>query len=168
VVDFQESMFDFVVSGEQALVAGPKGLVLVSLSGTPSVSALAPIADAAKFGFIGANATAFFYTEDGTSVERRDAVTGAVTTIASGVSVSAADSLWADDDWVYVRVDQGGTSSPAALGRVPAAGGPVETIYEDTARDGIQAVTSDACNVYFVAGPNQDAADPPGLFVLGR
>jgi hypothetical protein len=170
LVEIPDQAFDFVVSGDRALAVGRSTLYLVTLAGIPSVSAVATVADETKFAFVGANATAFFYTEDGTSIERRDAATGDVTTIATGVGVAAVepDSLWADDDWVYVRIDQSGTMFPAALGRVPAAGGPVETIYEDATRDGIQVVTSDACNVYWVAGPAYDASDPPALFVVGK
>jgi hypothetical protein len=169
LVEIPDQALDFVVSGDRALVWARKTLYDVTLTGAPAASAVAMVDDS-KFGFVGANATAFFYTEDRTSIERRDAVSGQVTTIATGVSVAAVepDSLWADDSWVYVRLGQTGTSFPAELGRVPAMGGPVETLYADTTREGIQAVTSDRCNVYWVAGPSFDASEPPALFAVGR
>jgi hypothetical protein len=46
-------------------------------------------------------------------------------------------------------------------------GGPVEVIYDDAAR-GVYAVTSDACNVYWLSGPDYDKNEPSALFARRR
>jgi hypothetical protein len=159
--------FDFIVSGDRALVATPHSLYVASLTGAADVTPAGAV-DFGKLALVGANAEAFFYTPDGASVDRRDAATGEVTTVgASGVGEGAVPR-WADDAWIYFSMGDTVTSSGAELGRVPETGGEVEVIYDDASRDGIDVVTSDACNVYWVAEVDFADSKPAALFVRGR
>jgi hypothetical protein len=159
--------FDLVISGDQALVAADKSLYLVALS-SGEVTSVGSI-EFGKFSLAGANATAFFYTPDGVSIDRRDAATGEVTTVVAGTGsqILSSAALWVDDDSVYFPMGSP-TSGGAKLGRVPATGGEATVIYEDAKRDGIDAVTSDGCNVYWVAGIDFDHSRPSALYARGR
>jgi hypothetical protein len=166
VADIPAYAFDFVVAAGRAFVRAERTLYEVALVEGRGVMDLGPI-DEMNFQFVGANDTAVFYTPDGTSLVRRDAVSGTEQTLANDVDVSGrfGDSMWADDAWVYFRQTHG--ADQEALARVPASGGPVEVIYDDTAR-GVYAVTSDACNVYWLSGPDYDKNEPSALFARRR
>jgi hypothetical protein len=119
-----------------------------------------------KLSLHGANDDALFFTPDGTTLARRDAATGEVTTLAIPLPTHA---FHVDRDHVYTdSVGQTPTSFPAVLTRVPAKGGAPEEVWRDDARNGIQAITTDACNVYWVAGPDYDASAPPAVFARRR
>ena len=60
----------------------------------------------------------------------------------------ADDAMWADDRWVYFR--QPHQASAQVLARVGVAGGDIEVISNGPRA--VFAVTSDACNVYWLAG----------------
>jgi hypothetical protein len=120
-----------------------------------------------EFTLLGSNDQAIFYTPDGSTFARREAGSGAVTSLAVPVPQHA---IWVDRDYLYL--DSLGleppTSFPAVVTRMPAGGGAAEEIYRDHGRNGIQAITGDSCNVYWVAGPDYDQHSPPALFARGR
>jgi hypothetical protein len=118
------------------------------------------------FALYGANDEAIFYTPDGSTLSRREAAGGAVTVLSVPLPVRAS---WVDRDYFYFDSSEVSPPSfPAIVMRIPAKGGPAKQIYRDDARDGVQAITGDACNVYWVAGPDFGTKRPPALFARRR
>jgi hypothetical protein len=54
------------------------------------------------------------------------------------------------------------------LARVPLTGGAVEVLSPDQARHGVNGVVSDACNVYWLAGPSFTDSTAPAVYVRAR
>ncbi len=159
--------YGFVVAGDTGFAttvdSGTRQLHQVSLlDGT--VTPLETVTS--DFELLGANDEAIFYTTDGSTLSRRQVATGVVSTLAVPVPEHA---LWVDNDFLYV--DSAGIappSTPAVVTRFPAQGGAGKEVYRDDARNGVQAITADACNVYWVAGRDYNGPRAPAIFVRRR
>lgn len=116
------------------------------------------------FALVGANDEAIFYTPDGSTLSRRDAADGQVSVLPVKLP---AHATWVDHDWFYFD-EKTPPDFPAVVMRIPARGGAAREIYRSDTRDGIEAISGDACNVYFVAGPDYKAQRAPALFVRRR
>jgi len=159
--------YGFVVAGDVGFVStvesGTRQLHAVSLS-DGGVTALETVSS--DFELLAGNDEAVYYTSNGSALSRREVTSGAVSALAVPVPQHAR---WVDHDFLYV--DSAGVaplSSPAVLTRFPAKGGAGKEIYRDDARNGIQAITGDACNVYWVAGRDYDTFRAPAIFARRR
>jgi hypothetical protein len=102
---------------------------------------------------LGLNDTALFYSPDGTTIVRRDRTSGTEAMLVSGAAllpdVGAGHTGWADTTWLYYVT--GLAAAPQSLRRTPVAGGPSEVLWDDPEHPPTGAVTTDACNVYWLA-----------------
>jgi hypothetical protein len=156
------------------VLAGNVGFVATIASGTRTLHSVS-LADGTvtpleTFGtdlqLLAESDDAVFYTADGSKLSRREVASGAVTPLTAPVPDHA---LWVDHDFLYV--DSAGLhppSYPAVVTRFPANGGAGKEIYRDDARNGVQAITGDACNVYWVAGRDYNTPRRPAIFVRRR
>lgn len=151
---------DFVIAAGQAFVQTRDTLYAVPLVDAHTAAALDAVDD--KFTFIGSNQEAIFYSPDGASLVRRDALSGTTKTLLpSGVDTHRrfADPTWADEAWVYFIRDP-----QRDLARVPAAGGDVEVLSPADGREGVTGVVTDDCNVYWLAGASFSESKPPAVY----
>jgi hypothetical protein len=157
------------------LLAAGVGFASTIANGTVTLDSVSlttgAVTSLGKFGtdfrLLGANDVAIFYTPDGNTLARREVGTGAVTALDVPLPLHA---MWVDPDFLYT--DSFESSPPAnfaaVLTRIPAKGGKAKQIFKDAGRNGIQSITGDACNVYWVTGPDYNQQRPPALYVRRR
>lgn len=149
VATMRDWVVDFVVAGDQVFLQSDTTLYQAPLDGTGDAAAVVDTLVADHSALLGGNSSSAFYTKDGSTILRRDVTGGAVGTVATTPGARLAHvTAWVDEDWVYFA----GAGAPTASGgmlRVPVSGGPVSTFW---ASDWLlTGVTSDACNVYWLA-----------------
>jgi hypothetical protein len=145
------------ISGDVIFVQAVHGLYRAPRGGEATwARALTP-----SSALLAANDVAVFYTPDGAVIVRRDATTGAETTLATGRTLERARTTqraaaWASAAWLYFA--EGGQ-----LHRVPTDGGNVQAVWSDS-RAVVEAISGSGCAVYWVV--NRSAPLDPALFAV--
>ena len=163
IANLPEWCWDLQIVGQRVVVIGAHALYELPIDGGVATELL-PVTFAHGAALLAANATSVFYTLEGTTILRRDVMTGATTTVATPAQPSLTSlRTWADDDYFYFGA---GSPIPSGLLRVPVGGGPIETFW--SAERQIGAVTTVGCDVYWVGDTDFPNAQPPELLVAPR
>ncbi len=163
IANLPEWCWDMQIVGERIFVIGAHALYELPIAGGAATSLL-PVTFAHGAALLAANSTSVFYTLEGTTILRRNVVTGATTTVATPAQPSLTSvRTWADDEYFYFGA---GSPVPSGLLRVPVEGGPIETFWSSERQ--IDAVTTLGCNVYWVGGTDFPNGRPPELLAASK
>ena len=149
IASLGEAATGLVGNADDAFVMTEAHLFDVPLAGGAPIM-LRPVKPPSQI--LGWDGEALFYSPDGTSVVRRDVVSGNERTLLSGLTLPAhgpgGHNGWVDSTSLYYVTDTS-ADVPAVLNRIGVDGGTPEAIWSDTTHPPLGAVATDACNIYW-------------------